>query len=129
MSGPGYAGIIAIAAPADLYKLVTEGWGCYGGVSLVGYDISILGLGYYLPGFGDELSTRIRDAGFCETRVVGLRHSGSVDAIRKRALYATRQFSAQSSTRHEINFPKDKTPGTTIFSEGFVYKYSLNVYT
>ena len=70
-------------------------------MSLVGYDIFLLSLGYYLPEVVDELETRIREAGFCGKGEVGLRHSDSVDGTRKRALHATRQRRG-TSMRHGV---------------------------
>ncbi len=57
------------------------------------YDIFLLNLGLYPPEMEAELKKNYRDAGFYGKGEGGLRHSGSVAEIGRRALAAMRKIS------------------------------------
>ena len=59
-------------------------------------------MGSYFPEVLDELETKTRDAGFRGKGEGGLRHTDSVDAIKKQALNVMRAFRSQLSD--ERNF-------------------------
>ncbi len=78
---------------AGSIKRATEGGSWWGGVSLVADDIFLLNLGLYPPEMVAELKKNYRDAGFHGKGEGGLRHSGSVDEIGRRALATMRKIS------------------------------------
>jgi len=88
--GTGCAG--AIAALTGLYQRATQGGSWWGGVSLVGYDVFLLGLGLYEPETLDPLKEEFAGSGFFGKGEGGLRHNDSVDEVGKRALKAMKEL-------------------------------------